>query len=131
LRSFFIFVSSFQKKNPQLVIAVPLNDIESPIPKLEPSAGAVIVTTGALVTVMSNVAIQPSLLFPAYASANVSASTCTKELNVPFEVSCSILDTSVIVVPSADMSNVVIKPSISKPAYASANVSASTCTKEL
>ena len=34
-------------------------------------------------------------------------------------------------VGSADISNVVIKPSSPLPAYASANVSASTCTREL
>jgi len=80
---------------------------------------------------MSNVVIKPSSPSPAYASANVLASTCTRELPPPIKLSYSILDTSVIVVPSADMSNVVIKPSSPSPAYASANVSASTCTREL
>ena len=46
-------------------------------------------------------------------------------------VSCSKLFTLVIVEPSAEMVNVVMKPSPAKPPYANAYVSESTCTREL
>ena len=46
-------------------------------------------------------------------------------------MSCSKLATSVIVVPSDEMVNVEMKPSLSGPSYANAYVSESTCTREL
>ena len=78
-----------------------------------------------------NVEMKPSLSVPRYANANVSESTCTRELDVALSVSCSKLSTSVIVEPSADMVNVEMKPSSPLPRYANAYVSESTCTREL
>ena len=83
-----------------------------------------------------NVEIQPSLLSPEYANAQVSASTWTRELSSANTVSCSRLlprlcVVTAVIVPSAAMSNVEIKPSLPPPEYANAQVSASTWTREL
>ena len=45
-------------------------------------------------------------------------------------MSCSKLSTSVIVVPSDEMVNVEMNPSVPVPVYANAYVSESTCTRE-
>ena len=69
---------------------------------------------------MVNVWMKPSSSGPVYASAYISEYTLTRELYVASEVLCSEDVTSVIVVPSADMVNVLMKPSPSVPVYASA-----------
>ena len=77
-----------------------------------------------------NVEMKPSLSAPSYANAYVSESTCTRELWLALSVSCSKLATSVIVVPSDEMVNVEMNPSVPVPVYANAYVSESTCTRE-
>ena len=78
-----------------------------------------------------NVEMKPSSPSPVYAKAYVSESTCTRELCCPRTVSCSKVSTWTILVPSDEIVNVEMKPSLSLPSYAKAYVSESTCTREL
>ena len=63
----------------------------------------------------------------------MSESTWTRELYYPRLESCSKIDpaTSVMELPSDEIVNVVMKPSLSSPEYAKAYVSESICNREL
>ena len=61
----------------------------------------------------------------------MSESTCTSELCSPLFGACINDFTFVIEEPSAEMVNVVIRPTFSAAANAKAYVSESTCTSEL